>query len=388
MSDSVKICSVGDLMLCDSPLYVSVGVGSKYQRIREKLIKNCKLQFNGADVVFGNFETVVYSPKNGSLKETQMACPTQAVEDLREMGFTILNLANNHSLQHGTEGFENTKKVCIKSGIEAIGIKDQEPLVVETKGKKLAFLSLCIHIEWYQPDNILYENRIKKILDDVKKLRNDNDSVIIIVSVHWGDEFAAYPSNAQIALAHTFVDYGANIILGHHAHVFQGIEEYKGAVIAYSQGNYISDMIPQMCRDTACLMIDISNNGINYTILPLYINNDFIPERRNANWYDERKQKMISAIKKQTDDNQYWKDIFYNHAIGHNNFVKYFKKNMRSYKKSVFLRMLFDFGARKIKRIIGTSSDGRVSSMDPFIMSEINVWKGNQKNITNHNESQ
>lgn len=375
MPDVIKICSVGDLMICDSPLYASVGVGSRYTKIRTKLLETCKEQFGGMDITIGNFETVVYSPNNRSLKEVQMACPGTVVEDLKQMGFSILNLANNHSLQHGTVGFETTINACIKNNIEPIGLRDQKPFIVTIKGKKLAFLSLCIHIEWYQPDNILYENRIQKILDDIHTIKKNKGSDIIVISVHWGDEFATYPSNAQVALAHTLVDNGANIILGHHSHVFQGIEEYKGAIIAYSQGNFISDMIPELCRQTACLMLDINDEKIQYRIVSLYISDNYIPEPNDTNWYDERKTQLLDVINNKIDDNQYWKNISHNHAIGHKNYVNYFKSHIHSYKISVLSRMIFDFGIRKAKRMIGTSTDGRVSSMDPLIMNEIQKHK-------------
>lgn len=374
MSEKITICSVGDLMIGDSPLYVSVGVGSKYATIREKLVNVCRELFRNADVAIGNLETVVSFPKNNSLKERQMSCPESAIEDLRTAGVSILNLANNHCLQHGVDGFNTTKNVCSKNGIEPIGLRNQEPKIVTIKGRKLAFLSLCIHLEWYEPENILYEDRIKYILDEVRILKTDHPDIVIIVSVHWGDEFAKYPSAAQIALAHKLVDVGATVILGHHSHVFQGIEEYKDAVIVYSQGNFVSDMVPQICRETGVISIEIDDN-VSYKLHPLLIGENMIPAPDKGIWFQERTELLNNALKNEIKADQYWRDVLHNHAAGHNDFKVFFKKNICKYEKAIAAKMILDFAGRKLRRIIGTSSDGQVSSMDPEIMRTLKEYK-------------
>lgn len=106
----VTICSVGDLMLCDSPLYVSVGVGANYSRIRKDLFSACASDLKNADITIGNFEGVVCHPKKKNLQELQMACEENTIKDLKLNGFNILNLANNHCLQHGTNNFFGQKR--------------------------------------------------------------------------------------------------------------------------------------------------------------------------------------------------------------------------------------------------------------------------------------
>ena len=375
MNDKITICSVGDLMIADSPLYVSVGIGSKYSGITGRLFCNCENIFHSADIVIGNFETVVYEPINSSLKEKQMCCHKDVIEELKKCGFSILNLANNHCMQHGPEGFENTRNTCVNYGIKAIGIRNELPYIVELKGCRIAFLSLCIHLEWYEPDNILYENQIDRILKYVQKLRNNDENIIIVISLHWGDEFAMYPSNAQIALGHRLIDIGANIILGHHSHVYQGIEEYRGGVIVYSQGNFISDMAPEMCRETGIINVSIEKENrsqkISYELIPFYISDEFIPILSDKDWMSERQDRLREAVSGNRTDDDYWKDIRRNHNIGHNCFKRYFKKNIIKYKFSISIKMIIDFLGRKYKRIVGTTTDGRVSSMDTTILSTL-----------------
>lgn len=371
MPETLKICSVGDLMLCDSPLYVSVGVGTAYPSIRSALIESCRRQFADADVVIGNFETVVHRPENRSLAQRQMACPETVIGDLREAGFTVLNLANNHCLQHGTEGFENTWKACEQVGIEPIGRRDQEPCILEIKGRKLAFLSLCIHLEWYQPDKILYEDRIGKIAADIRELHAGDPTMLIVVSVHWGDEYAQYPSNAQIALGHKLVSWGADLVLGHHSHVFQGVETHQGGVIAYSQGNFVADMSAKMCRQTGVLFFEIGEGGIEYRMAPAWIGEEYIPKKAAGTWYDDRVALLRAALNGEKDDNRYWEDIRRNHAAGHNAFKSFFKKNVLRYETAVSSRMILEFVGRKVRRMAGISTDGRVSSMDGLIYESL-----------------
>lgn len=368
----ITICSVGDLMICDSPLYASVGVGSKYPEIKGKLFRNCKAVFDDADIVIGNFETVVYKPKNKSLKEIQMCCSGDVVEDLAKAGFNVLNIANNHCMQHGMDGFNNTRIVCEKNGIKPIGIRDEEPHIEEIDGVKLAFLSICIHLEWYEPDHILYEDQIERIIKGVENLREKDEDMVIIVSAHWGDEFATYPSNAQIALAHKLVDCGANVILGHHSHVYQGIEEYKGAVIVYGQGNFVSDMVPELCRKTGIVRIDIDSSEaiqVCFELFPCEIKKDYIPVLEGGSWFNDRQKSLSEALKGEYSDDDYWKAVSVNHLMAHNAFKSYFKTNVAKYKLSISLKMVWEFIGRKLERIIGTSSDGQISSMDPEILA-------------------
>ena len=305
----------------------------------------------------------------------QMRCPESVVKDLKKAGFSILNIANNHCMQHGTEGFQKTRNILEKCGIKPIGIRDENPYMITVSGVELAFLSLCIHLEWYEPEHILYENRIERILREVKDLRQKDPDMIIAVSVHWGDKFAAYSSNAQVALAHKLVDLGANIVLGHHSHVFQGIEEYKGAVVVYGQGNFVSDMVPEICKQTGIVKVEIDEKrNITYDIIPFFINNDYVPAQTDLEWFQERQSALQGVLAGKYTDDDYWNNISVGHAASHNAFKTFFRKNIMKYRMGISLKMIYDFIIRKTRRIIGTTTDGRVSSMDPAIIEAINNY--------------
>jgi len=378
MNNNITICSVGDLMICDSPLYASIGVGSVYSKDVKNLFDNCHTLFHQADITIGNFETVVHHPKNKSLKEKQMSCSESVICDLKNAGFSVLNLANNHCMQHGVDGFEQSVKACQKYDIQPIGIKGEKPYVQTVNGMDIVFLSLCIHLEWYEPDRIRYENRIARILQMIRKLRAENKKSVIIVSVHWGDEFAVYPSNAQIALAHKMVELGANIILGHHSHVYQGIENYENGLIIYGQGNFISDMKQHICRQTAAVQISLMYENddlkISYKLVPYYIDDNYVPKPTDGAWLKERQELLSQSLCGNRTDADYWNSIKVNHTNGHGEFKQFFMSNIKKYSPRVTLRMLWDFAGRKMKRIIGTTTDGKVSSMDPAIMKELDEF--------------
>ena len=371
---SITICSVGDLMISDSPLYVSVGVGTAYRKIRDRLFCECKSVFQDADIVVGNLESVVYQPKDNTLSENQMSCGEDAIKDLKDSGFNVLNLANNHSLQHGTEALAYTQNICKKNGICGIGLKDDPVCYIDRDNIKVAFLSLCIHKEWYLPESITYENRINYILSEIQRIRAKDKSIVIIVSVHWGDEFALYPSDAQIGLAHLFVNEGVDLVLGHHAHVFQGIEEYERSLIVYGQGNFVSDMVPGVCRETGIVKVKISINNeekkITYSFIPFYINDSLIPVKAAGEWFDERQVLLYEALKEGVSETQYWKDVNKVHRECHMAFRQFFLKHFKRYRIDIAITMLFEFVIRKFRRIIRKTNDGNKGSMN----SEVNEF--------------
>lgn len=371
----VTICSIGDLMISDSPLYVGIGVGSVYSKIKNQLFQNCKPTFLKSDVVIGNFETVIHNPRKKNLKELQMSCKKEVVEELRKAGFSILNLANNHSMQHGEKGFRMTYESCAKEGIHGIGRKNEGPWITSINGIKMAFFSLCIHIEWYHPQNILYENSIQFVINQIQTLKREDEKIIIILSVHWGDEFATYPSNAQVLLAHKFSEIGVDIILGHHSHVFQGIEKYKGSLIVYGQGNFVSDMKPIICRQTGVVKIKITQDGIekliDYKFLPYFINDDYIPIPYDEGWFDKRQSELEKVINGEISDDEYWKNISVNHNIAHQEFSTLFINRFFDYKFIISSKMIWDFFVRKIKKITKLSKPGRSGSMDTIIIESL-----------------
>lgn len=357
MENKAVICTVGDLMLCDSPLYVSVGAGATYSKIKGRIFGDCAGDFQSADIVIGNLESVLYEPRHRNLLELQMSSSMEMIEEIRDAGFNMLNIANNHCLQHGTVSFLNTKSMCSKLGMRCTGIKDEPTCQIEVNGILFAFLSLCLYTEFYHPEDIQYEGSIARVVRKVEALKKKNSRQVVVLSVHWGDEFATYPSSTQIELAHLFVDHGVDIVLGHHSHVYQGIENYKDSLILYSQGNFVSDMLPQMCKRTAVAKITVNIEGdtksIIYEVLPYYINDDFIPERTEDGWFAGRQEELKRAINNEISNEKYMQMVNANHKVCHNIFRDRFVKGFFDYKLNISGEMIYLFLVRKMKKKLG-----------------------------------
>jgi hypothetical protein len=201
----------------------------------EKLIKE-------SDFNIGNLECPITDI--GIKEENQavnMSAPLSSVELLKY--FQIVSLANNHIRDFKSQGLQDTIEALNTKSIKHFGVgKTQkqaiEPLKIEKDGFKIAFLGATRYAN-ATVDNgggtakdsfSLIENHIKKL----KK-----DGYFVILYFHWGYEYVRIPSPKERKLAHKCIDAGADVIIGSHPHIYQGIEEYKGKKIVYSLGNFI-----------------------------------------------------------------------------------------------------------------------------------------------------
>lgn len=274
---SLTIYAVGDLMFGEKSLCYNFGVKSI---IRNKgvdyLFKNLKDIFENGDIIFGNLEAPIsnYTNKKGFKADFFRANP-DVIKGLKNANFNVLSVANNHIMEHGEEAFLSTIHLLKKNNIIPGGISNNA--LLEIKGSKVAIMAYSFIEDFVS--NPLY-NRVtseKDILEDVKKIKSSVD--IIILSLHWGSEFTDKPSLFQVKFAHEAIDAGADIILGHHPHVLQGIEKYHNGIIAYSLGNFIFDMWQKRLRNTMILRVDLLKNGIgNIEVIPIHIKDDYQPE--------------------------------------------------------------------------------------------------------------
>lgn len=202
------------------------------------------------DVVFGNMETVLSDQDAAPFfrKPYNFVARTNVSKSLKNAGFSVLNLANNHAMDFGAAAITETRNALNREGIAAFGAgKDldeaRKPLVVAVKGIRVAFLGYGaahssmvyadIHRGGTAPIRLDYINK------DIQMARNIAD--VVIVSLHWGKEYSSFPSQSQKSIARKVIDWGADMVLGHHPHVLQGIEIYKDKIIAYSLGNFLFD---------------------------------------------------------------------------------------------------------------------------------------------------
>lgn len=151
---------------------------------------------------------------------------------LNEGSIEVVNIANNHIFDYGAAGYEETLTSLEKAGILYCGF--DHVLIKEIKGIKVGFLGFnqFEHKGVWQPFDTLKE----QVLTSIQALKEQTD--ITIVSFHWGNEREIKPSSKQYELAQLAIDSGADLVLGHHPHVIQGIKEYQGKPVVFSLGNF------------------------------------------------------------------------------------------------------------------------------------------------------
>jgi len=249
------------------------------------------------DISFCNLEAPFTTQGRKLEKKFNFRINPERVRYLKDAGFDIVSLANNHSMDYGKEGLIDTIDTLNNSEIlysgAGINIGDARKIkIIERKGIKFAFLgySTAYSGEFCAgPKNpgIAYANN-EWIKEDINKARNLAD--IVIVSYHGGTEKSYSPTERQKELARLAINSGANIVLGHHPHVLQGIEEYKKGLIAYSLGNFAFGAYRgSEIREGVLLQIKVNKFGIqDYSLIPI----DISPKARYQPKLLEGKEKQ------------------------------------------------------------------------------------------------
>ena len=299
----IRLIAVGDISLGDSPKCFGFGVKRLIEKkgtdfIFEKIKKHLK-----ADILFGNLETVLSDEGlvPYDFHSDQMRGPVESVKTLSKVGFNVLNIANNHMLEHGKAAFWDCIDNLRNNGIAIVGLKGNSvyfsrPAILHVEEKTIGFLGYS-----FEEDNRLghsdeidyaYCAEPGKILSDVRKLQQKVD--FVIVSLHWGLEFAKHPSRYLVEKAHKIIDSGAAVILGHHPHVVQCVEKYKQKIICYSLGNFVFDMVwNKDCRKSMLAIFDLrSGRNVHSKIYPVKINNMYQPELDT----DDRAQRYLAWL--------------------------------------------------------------------------------------------
>jgi gamma-polyglutamate biosynthesis protein CapA len=284
-SPSVLLHAVGDITLGDHPLCAGFGTHSlNRRRPPEFTLQHVLPILQRADLRFGNLECTLseYGLRPNDYHSIQMRGQPSYLRGLVSAAFEVLNVANNHSLQHGPRPFTETVDMLRGAGIQPCGVDDGKgasvPASVLVKGLKIAFVGYSLRPRQYFTDKPLYaEGDRDSILADVRRVRASHD--IVIVSLHWGDEFIQRPSPADVSLAHAIIDGGADLIIGHHPHVLRGVERYGRGWIVYSLGNFVCDMLwSEPLRETAICECRLSSSGVqSVELLPMRINDDSQP---------------------------------------------------------------------------------------------------------------
>ncbi|MEB3295592.1 MAG: CapA family protein [Synechococcales bacterium] len=231
------------------------------------------------DVSMVNLEapfTTATQPLPG--KKHNFKAPLENVQVLQNGGIDIVNLANNHTMDYEAAGLTETLTTLTEAGIQHVGAglnsqQARRPVIMDVKGQRVAYLG------YYDADlhaagqksagtNPRHNDRVSA---DIKAIRHQVDWVI--VNYHWGEELAKYPGDWQIDLARFTIDQGADLVVGHHPHVLQGAEVYRGRPIVYSLGNFIFGGKSVSDYDTAALKVSLRDRQMKVELLPVQVKN-------------------------------------------------------------------------------------------------------------------
>jgi gamma-polyglutamate biosynthesis protein CapA len=259
----VTILSVGDMMFDRGVKDNMKKHGDQYPF--EKIRGAEDRFFRGVDIILGNLEGAISKPLD-PIKQNDFAFGEVVGGLLGTYNFSAVNLANNHSIDQGQDGYENTVSVLAENIVGHFGhqtIEDSDVWKTEVGGKKVVVVGVNTIEQDYDENSALAK---------VKKESSDSD--ITIVQIHWGDEFSSSPNDFQMELGRSLVDSGADVVLGHHPHVLQGMEVYKNSPIFWSLGNFIFDQDDVEETDFGITVgLTILDEEMRIRIFPISINN-------------------------------------------------------------------------------------------------------------------
>jgi len=241
----IRISLIGDVFPGELAYTENYGIRSQFKRHKgTPWINKIKNLTGDNDLLIGNLESPLVEEKN-TIKRTFYGHPNFA-SFLKTSGVNLLNVANNHILEQGPDGFRNTLNILNKSELDVVGyIEDKKSKIIykSIKGLKIAIAGFSnVDLQVIQNDNhfaVLNENNVLTALKEM----NDQKADLKILCFHWGNEYVHIPSMEQRKMAYKFIDHGADIIAGHHSHVIQPYEKYKDGHIFYSLGNFMFDYI-------------------------------------------------------------------------------------------------------------------------------------------------
>ena len=191
--------------------------------------ENTRDIFAADDMTIVNFEGTLTNTKSKTKNTFSFAAPPEYVQVLTSGNVEAVSLENNHVMDHGEQGYEDTCQTLHGAGILYSGHLGSSIYTTET-GVDIGMLS-------YQTFNGKYPAIYEAIEGDIQTLR-DAGCELVIVSYHWGEEKDYVPNERQVPLGRATIDAGADLVIGHHSHRINPIEEYKGKYICYSLGNF------------------------------------------------------------------------------------------------------------------------------------------------------
>ena len=266
---SLTLSVVGDCTLgTDETFDYDTSLNAYYENYgADYFLQNVRSIFSADDLTIANFEGTLTDSDEREDKTFAFKAPASYASILSGSSVEAVNTANNHSHDYGDQGFDDTLAALDDAGIVHFGY--DETAVMDIKGIKVGMVGIY---ELY--DHLDREQQLK---DNIAKVQADGAQLIVVI-FHWGNETETVPDSNQTTLGRMAIDLGADLVCGHHPHVLQGIETYKGQNIVYSLGNFCfggnsspSDMDTMIYQQTFTIDADGVKNDNVTNIIPCSI---------------------------------------------------------------------------------------------------------------------
>ena len=253
---SLTISVVGDCTLgTDETFDYDTSLNAYYDNNgKDYFFQNVKSIFAADDLTIANFEGTLTDSDAREDKTFAFKAPAEYAQILTSGSIEAVNTANNHSHDYGDQSYTDTLTALDNEGITHFGYDDTA--VMDIKGVKVGLVGI------YELNDHL--GREQQLKDNIAKVKTDGAELVIVI-FHWGNETETVPDTNQMTLGRLAIDEGADLVCGHHPHVLQGIETYKGKNIVYSLGNFCfggnsspSDMDTMIFQQT----FTITSNGV------------------------------------------------------------------------------------------------------------------------------
>lgn len=277
IDNTITIAAVGDVMLDGSAREIMVDYGYDFAFVGTRGV------LHRADIAMANLEgPLTHEGTPAPDKRFLFRSPPDKVAcALKQAGFDVVTLANNHTLDYGTVGLTHTIEALDKYGIAHVGAGDdlahaRRAHILERKGKRIAVLgySLTFPEEFWADINkpgTAFGHR-KHIMADIAAAREQAD--IVVVNFHWGQESKTELRPYQIGLGRDAINAGAQLVVGHHPHILQAVERYKDGVILYSLGNFAFGSYSRKATTSAIAEMEFTDNKLTRVrLLPLGVFN-------------------------------------------------------------------------------------------------------------------
>ena len=245
---------------------------------------------SNVDLLLINFENAATSSGDALKGDVPLKCDPSYVPLAKANNVTVAGLANNHAIDYGITGMQDTLENLMSADITPMGAGNTEDeahqaVVKDVNGRKVTILNYMDSENFaeYSYEAMPYANGSNPGYsaydseDAQKQIAENNDSDLIVAYLHFGNEYSNSPNENQVKIAHELIDYGADVVVGSHPHVTQGIEMYNGKPIFYSLGNFIFDQSNTATHSAYFVQIDLVNNTGECTVYPIYISN-YLPQ--------------------------------------------------------------------------------------------------------------